>query len=42
MHSTVDIGDNWKFNPETKTFYNSIKFGVNVVDQMARKYTGTL
>ena len=39
MHSTVDIGDDRKSKPEFVTFYNSIKFGVDVVDQMARKYT---
>ena len=39
MHSTVDIGDDRKSKPETVTFYNSTKFGVDVVDQMARKYT---
>ena len=39
MHSTVDIGDDRKSKPETVNFYNSTKFGVDVVDQMARKYT---
>ena len=39
MHSTVDIGDDRMSKPETVTFYNSTKFGVDVVDQMARKYT---
>ena len=39
MHSTVDTGDNQKSKPETVNFYNSTKFGVDVVDQMARKYT---
>ena len=39
MQSTVDIGDDRKSKPETVTFYNSTKFGVDVVDQMARKYT---
>ena len=39
MHSTVDIGDDRKSKPETVTFYNSTKFGVDVVDQMARKYS---
>ena len=39
MHSTVDIGDDRKGKPETVKFYNSTKFGVHVVDQMARKYS---
>ena len=39
MHSIVDIGDDQKFKHETVNFYNSTKFGVDVVDQMARKYT---
>ena len=38
MHSTVDIDDDQKSKPETVNFYNSTKFGVDVVDQMARKY----
>ena len=39
MHSTVDIGDDRKSKPETVNFYNFTDFGVDVVDQMARKYT---
>ena len=39
MHSTVDIDDDRKSKPETVNIYNSTKFGVDVVDQMARKYT---
>ena len=39
MHSTVDIGGDRKSKPETVNFYNSTKFEVDVVDQMARKYT---
>ena len=40
MHAIVDTGDNRKSKPETeKIFYNSIKFGADAVDQMARKYT---
>ena len=39
MHSTVDIDDDQKSKPETVNFYNSTKLGVDVVDQMARKYT---
>ena len=37
MHSTVDTGDDRKSKLETVKFYNSTIFGVNVVDQMARK-----
>ena len=39
MHSTVDAGDDRKSKPETVKFYNSTKFGVDVVGQMARKCT---
>ena len=39
MPATVDTSDNRKSKPETAKFYNSIKFGANVVDQMAIKYT---
>ena len=37
IHSTVDIGDDQKYKPETVKFYNSTKFGVDVIDQMVRK-----
>ena len=39
MHATIDTGDDRKSMPETVKFYNSTKFGADVVDQMARKYT---
>ena len=39
MHATVDTGDDRKSKPETVKFYNFTKFGVDVLDQMARKYT---
>lgn len=39
LHSTVNIDNNEKKKPETVQFYNSTKFGVDVVDQMARKYS---
>ena len=39
MHSTLDISDHRKSKPETVNFYNSTKFGVDVVDQMGRKDT---
>ena len=39
MHATVDTGDVRKSQPEAVKFYNSTKFGVDVLDQMARKYT---
>ena len=39
MHATVDTGDDRKSKPENVKFYNSTKFGVDLLDQMARKYT---
>ena len=39
MHATVDTGDDRKSWPGTVKFCNSVKFGVDVLDQMARKYT---
>ena len=39
MHFTVDTGDDQKSKPETVKFYDSTKFGADVVYQMARKYT---
>ena len=38
-HTGVRIEDNYKRIPETITFYNKTKYGVDVVDQMARKYS---
>ena len=39
MHATVNKGDGQKSKPETVIFYNSTKFAVDVLDQMARKHT---
>uniref|UniRef100_A0A1A9V7W1 PiggyBac transposable element-derived protein domain-containing protein n=1 Tax=Glossina austeni TaxID=7395 RepID=A0A1A9V7W1_GLOAU len=39
MHSPVEIEKNDTRIPETIRFYNSTKFGVDVTDQMARKYS---
>ena len=39
MHPNVQIGDNSKAKPETVTFYNKTKVGVDIVDKMARKYS---
>ena len=39
MHATVDTSDDRKSKPETIKFYNSTKFGTDVLDQLARKYT---
>ena len=39
LHTGVAIADNQKQTPETVKCYNETKYGVNVVDQMARKYT---
>ena len=38
LHADATIADNQKKTPETVKCYN-IKYGVDVVDQMARKYT---
>ena len=38
MHSFIEIENNDARMPETIEFFNSIKFGVDVTDQMARKY----
>lgn len=39
LHSSVEVASDGKKLPETVHFYNSTKYGVDVVDQMARKYT---
>uniref|UniRef100_A0A1A9UCQ3 DDE_Tnp_1_7 domain-containing protein n=1 Tax=Glossina austeni TaxID=7395 RepID=A0A1A9UCQ3_GLOAU len=39
MHSSVEIETNDTRIPETIRFYNSTKFGVDVTDQTARKYS---
>ena len=39
LHTDVAIADNKKKTPETGKCYNKTKYGVGVVDQMARKYT---
>ncbi|XP_049294418.1 uncharacterized protein LOC125769653 [Anopheles funestus] len=39
MHRDVRTGNDQKSKPETVSFYNSTKFGVDVVDQMCRKYS---
>ena len=39
QHQTVSIDAGTKKKPETILFYNSTKYGVDVVDQMARKYS---
>ncbi|CAK9834249.1 hypothetical protein ANTRET_LOCUS10801 [Anthophora retusa] len=38
-HRNIQIEDNCKRVPETVTFYNKTKFGVDVADQIARKYS---
>jgi len=35
----VKIANNYKLLPETVEFYNKTKFGVDAIDQMARKYS---
>ncbi|GFX57127.1 DDE_Tnp_1_7 domain-containing protein [Trichonephila clavipes] len=40
LHPTVDIDNNLpKMLPGTISFYNSTKFGVDIADQMVRKYS---
>uniref|UniRef100_A0AAR2K205 PiggyBac transposable element-derived protein domain-containing protein n=1 Tax=Pygocentrus nattereri TaxID=42514 RepID=A0AAR2K205_PYGNA len=39
MHSMVETGDTQKKKPNTVTDYNSLQCGVDVMDQMVRKYT---
>ncbi len=39
LHSPVNIGNNKKTKPETIEFYNNTKYGVGVLDQMARNYS---
>ena len=38
-HTGVQVEHNYKHVPETIAFYNKTKFGVDVVDQMALKYS---
>ena len=38
MHAAVDTGDERKSKPTTVKLCNSTTFGVDVLDQMARKY----
>ncbi|GBO30856.1 hypothetical protein AVEN_69727-1 [Araneus ventricosus] len=39
LHPTVEVECNEKKMPEANKFYNSIKYGVDVLDQMTRKYS---
>ena len=39
MHNNITIADNSKKTPETVSSYNQTKYRVNVLDQMAKKYT---
>jgi hypothetical protein len=39
LHSTIDIETNRKKLPETVKFYNKTKCGVDILDQMARRYS---
>lgn len=39
LHPTVAIGSNSKKKPETIEYYNNTKYGVDVLDAMAKKYT---
>ena len=39
LHQNITIADNAKKTPESVKAYNDTKYGVDIVDQMARKYT---
>ena len=39
MHKDITIANNAKKTPQTVSSYNEIKYGVDIVDQMAKKYT---
>ena len=39
MHKVIEIETNNKCILETITFYNDTKFGVDIVDQISRKYS---
>ncbi|XP_035231848.1 uncharacterized protein LOC118203679 [Stegodyphus dumicola] len=39
MHSNMFVDDSIKKNPNTVTYYNSTKCGIDVADQMLRKYS---
>jgi len=39
LHTSIAVGGDPKKIPESIAFYNSTKFGVDIVDQMARKYS---
>ena len=39
LHQNIAIADNAEKTPESVKAYNDTKYGVDIVDQMARKYT---
>jgi len=39
MHKDITVADNEKKTPETVSSYNETKYGVDILDQMAEKYT---
>ena len=39
LHQNITIADDAKKTPESVKAFNDIKYGVDIVDQMARKYT---
>ena len=39
MHNYITFSDGRKKLPETVAYYNATKFGVDILDQMARKYS---
>ncbi|KAJ8873290.1 hypothetical protein PR048_026924, partial [Dryococelus australis] len=39
LHPNISFENDQKYLPETVSFYNATKYGVDVLDQMARKYS---
>ena len=39
LHQSITVADNAKKTPESVKAYNDSKYGVDIVDQVARKYT---
>ena len=39
MHKDITIADNAKKTPKTISSYNETKYGVHIIEQMAKKYT---
>ena len=39
LHTTVTVDQEKKKKPETITFYTETEYGVDILDQMAKKYS---